>query len=389
MPEDFQSHPRVEDKISYLYVEHARIEKDMESISIFDSIGKTPIPVASLLLLILGPGTSISHNAIKILSKNGVLIIWVGESGVRYYAHGYGETYSAKNILWQSYLVSHDDLRLEVVKNMYRKRFEGDKDIEIDIDIDLDLEGKSINQLRGLEGTRMRAVYKRESERTGVKWKGRKYNREKWDEGDPINRALSVANATLYGLCHSAIISIGMHPALGFIHIGHILAFVYDIADLYKAEITIPASFDVVSEGLENLERRVRTRCRDYFRKTDLLGRIIKDIYDVLNVKISDRKFPRYLNALKKYSQKVKTDDSYPVALWDPFNIIADGGRNYSLKGAYIGGDIEDDITEVIYGGLNETIGDITKEASDDEIKGVSKDKIKPQEDDWKKKEIK
>ncbi|MHC1771722.1 MAG: CRISPR-associated endonuclease Cas1 [Flexilinea sp.] len=106
-------------------------------------------------------------------------------------------------------------------------------------------------------------------------------------DADPINRSLSAANALLNGICHAAIISGGYSPALGFIHTGRQLSFVYDVADLYKAEISIPAAFEVVAESFMNVEKRVRINCRERFKEAHILQRILPDIDSLLGIEES------------------------------------------------------------------------------------------------------
>jgi CRISPR-associated protein Cas1 len=171
--------PKVRDSLSYLYVEHCRIDQDAKAIAIHDVQGKTPVPCASLTLLMLGPGTTITHAAIRALADNGCLIAWTGEEGVRMYAFGQGETRYARNILRQAWLVSHRGLRLGVVTQLYRMRFQEPVDDSL-----------TLEQIRGLEGFRVRQSYAKASAETGISWAGRSYRRERWNSADPINRAL-------------------------------------------------------------------------------------------------------------------------------------------------------------------------------------------------------
>ena len=260
--------PKIRDSLSYLYVEHCRVDQEAKAIAIHDQQGKFPVPCSSLTLLMLGPGTTITHAAIRALADNGCLVAWTGEEGVRMYAFGQGETRFARNVLRQAWLCSHRALRLGVVMQLYRMRF-NEQLLE---------DSLSLAQIRGIEGVRVRQAYARASQETGVPWAGRSYKRDQWHHADPINRALSAANSCLYGVCHAAIVSAGYSPALGFIHTGKMLSFVYDVADLYKTEITLPAAFHVTAEGTENLESRVRHACRDYFRAVRLLQRVVPDI---------------------------------------------------------------------------------------------------------------
>jgi CRISPR-associated protein Cas1 len=297
--------PKVRDSWSYLYVEHAKIDQDQKAIAIHDANGKVPVPCASLTTLMLGPGTSITHAAIRSLADNGCLVIWSGEEGVRYYAQGMGETRSAQNLYRQATLWADPATRLEVVYRMYRMRF-----------ADPPATNLTLQQLRGLEGVRVREAYAAASRETGVEWKGRSYKRDSWEFADPINRALSCANSCLYGVVHAAIVSAGYSPALGFIHTGRMLSFVYDIADLYKADLTIPVSFRTVAEGPEQLERRVRYRCREIFQSSRLLGRIIPAIDTALGA-------GGELDSVGPVDFNLGTDA--PGWLWDPTGIVEEG----------------------------------------------------------------
>jgi CRISPR-associated protein Cas1 len=179
---------------------------------------------------------------------------------------------------------------------MYQKRFPET------LSPDLTLE-----QIRGMEGARVRSSYYRASREYGVKWHGRNYDRGNWGSSDPINRALSAANALLNSLCHTAIVSGGYSPALGFIHTGKQLSFVYDIADLYKAEITIPLAFRIVAESTEKVDSRVRAACREKFREVKLLARILPDIDELLRIG------PETMNEGEDYDG----DPALPGPLWD------------------------------------------------------------------------
>lgn len=265
--------PKVSDSLSYVYVEHSRIEQDQLSLAAFDEKGKIQLPIASLTLLMLGPGTSISHAAVSTAAQSGCLLAWVGEEGVRFYAGGLGETRSAKNLLRQVELYSSVESRKETAKLLYRLRFA--ENLPDDLTID---------QLRGREGVRVREIYRELSSKFGVSWSGRSYSRQNWEASSPINRALSAANACLYGVCHAAIVSLGLSPAIGFIHTGKALSFVYDVADLYKHETSIPCAFSAAVKSSEAIDRHVRLTMRDLFREKRILARIVRDLKSILNI---------------------------------------------------------------------------------------------------------
>lgn len=266
--------PRFDDKLTYLYVEHAVVEQKDTAIAVCRADGTiTTVPAAALAVLLLGPGTSLTHAAVRTLSDNNCQVLWVGEHGVRFYAHGLGGARSSRNLLRQAQLVTNELARLQVVVRMYCMRFNDRPSSDV-----------TLQQLRGKEGIRVREAYARAARETGIEWKGRNYNRGQWFSSDPVNRALSAANACLYGLCHAAILSAGYSPALGFIHTGKQLSFVYDVADLYKASVVIPIAFREAAAGGDALEARVRRSCRDVFRGEKLMERILPDIASVLAI---------------------------------------------------------------------------------------------------------
>lgn len=302
--------PKVRDSLSYLYVEHCRVDQEQKAIAIHDLVGKTPVPCAALSLLLLGPGTTITHAAIRALADNGCLVVWSGEEGVRMYAQGMGETRSSRRLLHQAALWARPSRRLEVVLRLYRMRFSEELDPAL-----------TLQQIRGREGIRVREAYARASRETGVAWSGRAYKSSNWGAADPVNRALSAANSCLYGICHAAIVSAGYSPAIGFIHTGKMLSFVYDIADLYKVEITIPIAFATVREGDDQLEMRVRHACRDAFYQQRLLQRIVPDIDRALAV-----------DPIAGEDAVFDLDDAAPGSLWDPGQVVS-GGVNWGGEG--------------------------------------------------------
>ena len=292
---DMQILPRLSDSISYLYLEQVVLHRCQNTIEAVDDEGRIPIPVANLNVLMLGPGVSVSHAAMNIIGKNGCSVVWVGEDATRFYAAGVGETYKAYKVIRQAELVSDPVKRKKVVVAMYQKRFE----VQLD-------ESLSLPQIRGLEGVRVRDCYKKCSEEADVEWKGRNYNFQEWG-GDPINRALSTANAVINAVCHVVIVSCGYSPALGFIHQGRQLSFVYDVADLYKTEITIPTAFQVVKDGVDQLEKRVRLEIREKIRETKLMERILQDIQSLLDIQEQE----------ETQEETIDPDQESPFPLWE------------------------------------------------------------------------
>jgi len=300
--------PRFDDKLTYLYVEHAVIEQQETAIAAHRADGTTlAVPAAALAVLLLGPGTSLTHAAVRTLAESNCQVIWVGEHGVRFYAHGLGGARSSRNLLRQAFLSTQAAARLQVVVRMYCMRFDDKPAADI-----------TLQQLRGKEGIRVREAYAVAAREAGVEWRGRRYQRERWDMADPVNRALSAANACLYGLCHAAILSGGYSPALGFIHTGKQLSFVYDVADLYKVRHTIPLAFRAAASGSVDVESRVRRACRDEFRAAKLMERILPDIANALDIRADEGSDDCV--AVDEYA----TDEARPAEWWHPEQLAAD-----------------------------------------------------------------
>lgn len=263
--------PTIRDRLSFLYLERCVINRQDGAITVTDVRGTVHVPAASLGVLMLGPGSKISHRAMELIGDVGASVIWVGERGVRYYAHGRPLTHSAKLLIRQAELVSNKRSRLSVARHMYQLRFP-----------DEDVSKLTMQQLRGREGARIRAVYRRSSEKTGITWNKREYDPDNFEGSDAVNMALSAAHACLYGVVHSVIVALGCSPGLGFVHTGHERSFVYDIADLYKADLTIPIAFQLAAEQPEDIGGTTRRSVRDAIADGRILERAVKDIRTLL-----------------------------------------------------------------------------------------------------------
>ncbi len=314
--QDLHELPKLRDRWSYVYFEHCRIDQDAKAVAALDASGKVAIPCAALALLILGPGTSITQAAIRCLAAHGCLVMWCGEGSVRFYALGMGGTRSSRRLLRQATLYSDPVSRLRIAVDMYRMRFQESLP-----------PGLSLQEIRGREGIRVRSTYVACAQESAVSWSGRAYRRGSWAKADPVNRALSAANSCLYGVCHAAILAAGYSPTIGFIHTGKMLSFVYDVADLYKTEISIPAAFRAVSHGEGDLEGRVRRHCRDLFQESRLLERIVADLARIFEA------------ADLPEDQDFDASDDMPGHLWDPEVGTVGGGTNYEVIDGEMGGD--------------------------------------------------
>lgn len=314
MDQDLYALPKFRDRLSFVYVEHVRIDQHHKSIACHDADGMVAVPVANLAVLMLGPGTNITHAAVRTLAENNCLAVWCGEENVRFYAQGMGGTRSASRLLHQARLASDEELRMQVVRRICEMRLGEETDPSL-----------SLQQLRGKEGARVRSAYQRISKETGIPWHGRSYDRQSWRSADPANRALSAANSCLYGLSHAAILSAGYSPALGFIHTGKQRSFVYDIADLYKLELTVPLAFAMAAKDPPHLERQVRLACRDIFRDSRLLDRIVPDIAQALGI------------GEQPDDEGYDEDPALPAELWEP-KILDDDSSEGVTSGGDLGG---------------------------------------------------
>ena len=269
----------IKERASILFIERGQLDVLDGAFVVVDRNGvRTHIPVGGLACLMLEPGARVSHAAVALAGRVGCLLVWVGEAGVRLYSAGQPGGARADRLLHQARLALDPGARLKVVRKMYDMRF-GEPAPQ----------RRSVDQLRGIEGVRVRRTYELLARQHGVKWKGRRYDPSSWTSGDLPNRCLSQATACLYGLAEAAILAAGYAPAIGFLHTGKPQSFVYDIADVFKFETVVPIAFRVAGEAqrgtgpsVGNPVREVRRGCRDRFRKTGLLKRLIPSIEEML-----------------------------------------------------------------------------------------------------------
>jgi len=304
---------RASDRISFLYLEHCIIEKDSSALTATNADGVLHIPSATLSVLMLGPGTKITHQAMCVVADSGMCVIWVGEEGVRYYAHGRPIGRGTKLLEAQAKIVSNQQMRMIAARTMYGMRWPGE-----------DTSKLTMQQLRGREGARVKRIYAQMSKKYSIIWDKRQYKMDDFTGSDPINMALSAAHTSLYGLTHAAIVALGCAPGLGVFHCGHDRAFVYDIADLYKADVTIPIAFEAAAAMRDNdfpqdeLPSYVRRACRDKFKQEKLGNRIVRDIKTILLQQTPDADDDNW------YEEGL-------LALWDPTeDDPVPGGYNYA-----------------------------------------------------------
>jgi CRISPR-associated protein Cas1 len=263
---------------------------------------RTHIPIGGVACLMLEPGTRVSHAACALAARVGTLLVWIGEAGVRLYSAGQPGGARADRLLYQAKLALDPDLRLMVVRKMYALRF-GEEPPQ----------RRSVEQLRGIEGARVRETYKRIAAKYGVEWKARNYDVSDWDKGDLPNRCLSSATSCLYGIAEASVLAAGYAPAIGFIHTGKPLSFVYDVADVYKFETVVPVAFRIAAKKPHNPEQQVRIACRDVFRESRLLEKLIPGIEEML--------------AAGGINPPMASDDQVAPAIPNPENIGDAGHR--------------------------------------------------------------
>ena len=291
-----QALARISDRISFLYAERCVVNRDGNSLTITDQRGVAYVPATQLAALLLGPGTKITYAAMALLGDAGVTTLWVGERGVRYYAHGRPPAKSSRMAEIHAQVICNQRKRLDCARRMYALRFPGEEVSRL-----------TMSQLRGREGARMKRIYAAEAERTGVYWNRRSYDPNDFDSSDPINQALTAGSAALYGVAHAVIAALGFVPALGVVHTGTDRSFVYDVADLYKAEISIPAAFDAVAAQQGSPSIEVRRRIRDQVVSHRLMPRMVRD-----------------LKALFDVPDDVLVSDA-ELMLWSELEVIASG----------------------------------------------------------------
>ncbi len=262
----------MKERISLVFIEKGQIDVKDGAFVVIDENGiRTHIPVGSIACIMLEPGTRVSHHAAALAARAGTLLVWVGEAGVRLYASGQPGGARSDRLLYQAKLALDETARLKVVRKMYEIRFG-----------EVPPAKRSVQQLRGIEGARVKKTYQLLAKQYGVTWKGRRYNPDAWDVSDMPNRCISAATACLYGISEAAVLAAGYAPAIGFIHTGKPLSFVYDVADLFKFDDIIPQAFKIASHNYPDADRRVRLMCRDVFRQSKILRKIIPTIEEVL-----------------------------------------------------------------------------------------------------------
>lgn len=256
------------DRWTPLYLEHGRLEVDDSSVKWLGADGlMCRIPVATISALLLGPGTTITHAAVKACADSNTPVCWTGHEGLSFYAYGLAPNHTNDMPRVHATAWADKRRRVQIARAMFRMRF-GDAPVD----------DKSVAELRGMEGIRVRQVYADLGREHGVSWRARNYDTRDWSVSDDINQALSTANASFYALVSAVICSLGYLPSLGFIHDAGTTPFVFDVADLYKHETTQPAAFLSVKENPRCDRDRVRRILKGLIEERRILQRLPKDL---------------------------------------------------------------------------------------------------------------
>ena len=267
--------PRVSDQLAFVYIDRARVERDDNGVhAIFRTqergVERVYLPTASTAAVLLGPGTSITQPAAAQILRDGAVVVLSGESGSHFHGSLTHNNLTTRWLHLQASQWADHEARAETARRLYVLRF-ADKSL---------VENKTVEQLRGMEGQRVKNAYRTMSQRYGIPFR-RAYNPRDFNESDPVNQALTTANQVLYGAVHSVVAALGASPALGFIHTGGQGSFVYDIADLYKLEIAVPAAFAAAKKP--DPASAVRRSMRKNWKMLRLTRRIVTDIQHILD----------------------------------------------------------------------------------------------------------
>ena len=295
----------IKDRVAMIFVAYGRIDVKDGAFVVVDEVNgeRMLIPVGSVACIMLEPGTRVSHAAVKLAATTATLLIWVGEAGVRLYSAGQPGGARSDKLLYQAKLALDDNLRLKVVRKMFELRF-GEPAPE----------RRSIDQLRGIEGARVRKTYELMARQYKVQWNGRRYDPKDWEKGDVINQCISAATSCLYGVTEAAVLAAGYAPAIGFLHSGKPLSFVYDIADVIKFDTVVPVAFKVAASRPPKPDKAVRIACRDEFRRSKVLEKLIPMIEEILSAGEIEPPPP--------------PEDSQPPAIPEPESIGDSGHRS-------------------------------------------------------------
>ncbi|MCS6803421.1 MAG: type I-E CRISPR-associated endonuclease Cas1e [Dehalococcoidia bacterium] len=243
--------------------------------------GDYAIPYQGISMILLGPGTSLTHDVFRLCARHGTLLAAVGEGGVKLYTappmgQGRSDVARIHAERW-----ADPRRRLDTARRLYAWRF------------GRVLPHRDIETLRGIEGARLKESYRLVAERFGIVWHGRWYDRNQPLAADLPNQAINHAATFVEAAAEIAVAAVCALPPLGFIHEDSSIAFTLDIADLWRVDLTLPLAFAAVRAYLdgksESLEREVRYRAALAFRREKLIPRMIERIKQLFDIDDGDR----------------------------------------------------------------------------------------------------
>lgn len=268
--------PRIRDRYPFIYLEHGRLEIDDSSVKWISADREVfRLPCAEISTILLGPGTSVTHEAVKVLASLNTTACWVGEDSFFFYAVGQTPSANTRNLKKQIILASDPESSLNIAKKMFAKRFP-----------EVSLRGKKLKDLMVMEGARIQMLYAALAEKYHVSWKGRSYKPGEFELSDLTNQLITACNTALYGMISSVIHAIGLSPRIGFVHSGSPLPFAYDIADLYKEHLVFDLAFSLTADLCGVYDRfRVLEAFRERVIAFDLMKKCPEDINSLLDLK--------------------------------------------------------------------------------------------------------
>jgi CRISPR-associated protein Cas1 len=270
------------DRHGLLYLEHGKLYVSDGTVRFVTagtetmSAGDYSVAFQTVSCFLLGPGTTVSHDAFRLFARHGTGVQVIGENGSRHYASmPYGPDASALARRQARAWADEFGERLHIARRMYAWRLG-----EV-------VPSTDINVLRGIEGQRVKETYRILAERFGISWRGRRYDRAAPEKDDAPNMAINHAAAAILAAAKIASAAVGAIPQLGFIHEDSGYSFCLDIADLFRDALTIPLAFSAV-QALEkgedkNLERLVRVRAGHVFHRKQVVPQMIdriKELFD-------------------------------------------------------------------------------------------------------------
>jgi len=260
-------------KLPHVYAEMGRLCMKGSSLHFLNDSADVILPVGRISVIFMGPGSTITHSAVKHCCWADCSIMWVGEGISKCYTVSACKSRSSENLQRQIYVHAHE--KRSLLKRYYRKRFGG-----------LPLLGLVTEErIRGSEGSKMKKAYIECAKKYGVPWSGRMVE-DAWNDQTVCNRAISICNSYLYVICSAVLSVLGYSTALGILHNGNMLSFSFDMADLYKIDFSIPLGFETAAKFKfipwdSLIEKDLRRRALNKLCEMKLLTKILRDTEDL------------------------------------------------------------------------------------------------------------